>query len=73
MSKVRDNSAPKMILGVCWGACAEARVRDRSPFLAKPEDVKEPRYIIAKNAMLVFMLNGLNYITVRAVCKVYLW
>ena len=29
MSKVRDNSAPKMILGACWGAC------DRSPFLAK--------------------------------------
>ena len=24
------NSAPKMILGACWGA------RDRSPFLAKP-------------------------------------
>ena len=33
MSKVHDNSAPKMILGVCWGA------RDRSPFLAKPVNV----------------------------------
>ena len=29
MSKVRDNSAPKMILGAGWGA------RDRLPFLAK--------------------------------------
>ena len=29
MSKVRDNSAPKIILGAYWG------VRDRSPFLAK--------------------------------------
>ena len=28
------------------------------------QHVKEPRYIIAKNAMLVFMLNVLNYITV---------
>ena len=37
------------------------------------QDVKEPRYIIAKNAMPVFILNILNYITVsRAVCKVYL-
>ena len=37
------------------------------------QDVKEPRYIIAKNAMSAFMLNVLNYITVsRAVCKVYL-
>ena len=25
MSKVRDNSAPKIILGVCWGARAIAR------------------------------------------------
>ena len=34
------------------------------------QDVKEPRYIIANNAMSVFMLNILNYITVsRAVCK----
>ena len=34
------------------------------------QDVKEPRYIIAKNAMLVFMLNVLNYITVsRALSK----
>ena len=33
----------------------------------------EPRYIIAKDAMSVFMLNVLNYITAsRAVCKVYL-
>ena len=30
MSKVRENSAPKIILGACFGA------RDRSPFLAKP-------------------------------------
>ena len=30
MAKVRDNSAPKMILGECSGA------RDRSPFLTKP-------------------------------------
>ena len=29
MSKVRDNNAPKMILGACWGA------RDRSSFFAK--------------------------------------
>ena len=37
------------------------------------QDVKEPWYLIAKNAMSVFMLNVLNYITVsRAVCKVYL-
>ena len=37
------------------------------------QDVKEPRYVIAKNAMLVFMLNVLNYITVRrAVYKVLL-
>ena len=37
------------------------------------QDVKEPRYIIAKIAMSVFMLNVLNYITVRrVVCKVYL-
>ena len=37
------------------------------------QDVKEPRYITAKNAMLVFRRNVLNYITVsRAVCKVYL-
>ena len=41
------------------------------------QDVKEPRYIIAKkkkkNAMSVFMLNVLNYITVsRPVCKMYL-
>ena len=28
------------------------------------QDVKERRYIIAKNAMSVFMLNVLNYITV---------
>ena len=27
------------------------------------QDVKEPQYIIAKNAMRVFMLNVLNYIT----------
>ena len=34
------------------------------------QDVKEPWYIIAKNAMLVFMLNVLNYTTqLRAVCK----
>ena len=33
MSKVRNNSTPKMILGVCWGT----RARDCSPFLAKPE------------------------------------
>ena len=24
MSKVRDKSAPKLILGVCWGACAQS-------------------------------------------------
>ena len=37
------------------------------------QDVKEPRYIIVKYAMSVFMLNVLNYIGVsRAVCKVYL-
>ena len=37
------------------------------------EDVKEPRYIVAKIAKSVFMLNVLNYITVsRAVLKVYL-
>ena len=37
------------------------------------QDVKESQYIIAKNAMSVFMLNVLNYITVsRAVCKVLL-
>ena len=37
------------------------------------QDVKKPRYIIAKNAMLVFILNILHYITIRkAVCKVYL-
>ena len=37
------------------------------------QDVKEPRYIIAKNAMSVFMMSVLNYITVsRTVCKVYL-
>ena len=37
------------------------------------QDVKEPRYIIAKNAMLAFMLKVLNYINVsRAACKVYL-
>ena len=37
------------------------------------QDVKEPRHIIAKNAILVFTQNVLNYITVsRAVCKVYL-
>ena len=36
------------------------------------QDVKEPPYIIAKNAMSVLMLNVLNYIIVsRAVCKVY--
>ena len=36
------------------------------------QDVKESQYI-AKNAMSVFMLNVLNYITVsRAVCKVFL-
>ena len=35
------------------------------------QDVKKSRYIIAKNAMSVFMLNVLNYISVsRAVCKV---
>ena len=35
------------------------------------QDVKEPGNIIAKNAMSVFMLNVLNYITVsRSVCKV---
>ena len=38
MSKVRDNSAPKMILDVCWGA------RDRSPFLAKPVNVVNERW-----------------------------
>ena len=37
------------------------------------QDVKKRRYIIAKNAMLVFILNILHYITIRkAVCKVYL-
>ena len=37
------------------------------------QNVKEPRYIIAKNAMSVFILNVLNNITVSiAVCKVYL-
>ena len=37
------------------------------------QDVKEPRYIIAKNLMSVFMLNVLNYITVRrAVFMVHL-
>ena len=37
------------------------------------QDVKEPGNIIAKNAMSIFMLNVLNYITVsRSVCKVYL-
>ena len=37
------------------------------------QDVKRPRHIIAKNAMLVFMPNVLNYIIVsRVVCKVYL-
>ena len=35
------------------------------------QDVKEPQYIIAKNAMSVFMLNVLNYMTVSsAVSKV---
>ena len=38
--------------------------------LTSYQDVKEPWYIIAKNAMLVFMLNVLNYTTqLRAVCK----
>ena len=37
------------------------------------QNVKEPRYIIAKNAMSVFILNVLNNITVSiAVCKVHL-
>ena len=37
------------------------------------QDVKESRFIIAKNALLVFKLNVLNYITAsRAVCKVCL-
>ena len=37
------------------------------------QDVKEPWYLIAKNAISVLMLNVLNYITVsRAACKVYL-
>ena len=37
------------------------------------QDVKKTRYIIAKNAMSVFMLNILNYITgTRAACKVFL-
>ena len=37
------------------------------------QNVKEPQYIIAKNAMSVFMLNVLNYMTVsRAVSKVTL-
>ena len=37
------------------------------------QEVKEPRYIISKNAMTVFMMNVLNYINLsRAVCKVYL-
>ena len=31
MSKVHNNSTPKIILGVFWGTC------DRSPFHAKPE------------------------------------
>ena len=36
------------------------------------QDVKEPRYIIAKNVMSVFMLNVLNYITVsREVGEMY--
>ena len=36
-------------------------------------DFKKTLYIIAKNALSVFMLNVLYYITVsRAVCKVYL-
>ena len=37
------------------------------------QDVKEPWHIIAKNAMLVSMLDILNYIPLsRAVCKVCL-
>ena len=37
------------------------------------QDVEELQYVIAKNAMLVFMLNVSNYITVnRGACKVYL-
>ena len=37
------------------------------------QDIEQPWYIISKNAMSVFMVNELNYITEsRAVCKVYL-
>ena len=37
------------------------------------QDVKKPRNFIEKNAMSVFMLNALNYVSVsRAVCKVHL-
>ena len=37
------------------------------------QDVEELLYVISKNAMLVFMLNVSNYITVnRGACKVYL-
>ena len=37
------------------------------------QDVKKPRYIIAKNSVLVFIMNILHYITIRkSVCKVYL-
>ena len=37
------------------------------------QDVKEPRYIVAKNVTSVFKLNVLNYmIASRAACKVYL-
>ena len=37
------------------------------------QEVNEPRYIIAKNAMSIFMMNAVNYITLcRAICKVYL-
>ena len=39
MSKVRDNSAPKMILGVCWGARARSLAIPRQAWRCKGTSV----------------------------------
>ena len=48
MSKVRNNSIPKMILGMCWGV--------RAPFLAIPRQACFYYLFVLSEKLLLFNL-----------------
>ena len=59
MSKVYDNSTPKMILGMCWGT----RACDRLSFLAKPV-VNSVIIFLSQMTLLRLLLSLLRFLTV---------